>query len=218
LLGKVFGNESHINLKTFTNIVENLSSEIFLYILIFILEKRPFTKTTLENYEKAKAYKETFSKSPNVPKSNRLIASPNLNSKFSPCVTISKSPTIMKKQLGLENNNNKPTDKNNDILMKLAGKTVVNHTSPNNILLKYASATPKQVEETDEGVTVNNVPVSRKNRNPNLTNIKSIEGGVLNKIKSFEEDIQILPAAKYKQEVGLKNKISSKEIEKISKE
>jgi hypothetical protein len=213
LLEKVFGNEQYINLKKFTNIVENVRSEIFLYILIFLMESRPFSKTTLDNYDSTQKKKDgVVSKSPTVPKSNRLIASPNLNSKFSPSVTISKSPSITKKTLGFDISNK--ADKNIDMLLKLSGKA--QQSDPKNVLLKYTTP-QKQTEDTDEGVSVNNVPVSRKNRNPNLKNIKNIEGEMNKQPKAYNDDMEILPATKYKVEAG-KNKLGAEEIEKISKE
>jgi hypothetical protein len=176
------------------------------------MESRPFNKATLDNYDMAQKRKE--SKSPLIVNSNRLIASPNLNSKFSPVVTISKSPSITKKSLGFDISAKNPENKNMDMLLKLSGKSSIQQTDPKNILLKYTTGVAKS--ETDEGVVVNNVPVSRKNRNPNVANIKEIEGGVL--AKKFDEDLQILPAAKYKPDGNTKNKLLIDDIEKISKE
>jgi hypothetical protein len=216
--------------------VENQSSEVFLYILVFLLESRPFNKHTLENYEKAQSQKKTKegSKTPLLTKSNRLIASPSLNSKFSPVITISKSPCLTKKTF-FDINNNKKADKNLDILLRLSGKTPLSQQNdPKNILLRYANGGPKQqpVEETDEGVTVNNIPLSRKNRNPNLKALKDIEAklkedvkvngsnGEVNGInaltKKFNDDLVIQPATRYKTEVS--KKIVPQDIEKISKE
>lgn len=97
LLEAAFKDKEAVNLKQFMNIIENTNSDIFLFILIFIYENRPFNKQTLENYENAKANNNLkISKSPQI-NPNKLIASPNLNSKFSPVVTISKSPTMTKK-------------------------------------------------------------------------------------------------------------------------
>ena len=51
LLDKCFKNVELLKYNSFLNVIENLSSEIFLYILIFLLENRPFSKKTLDEYE-----------------------------------------------------------------------------------------------------------------------------------------------------------------------
>ena len=64
ILERCFGTEEKINSKTFTNITENIGSEIFLYILFFLLESRPFRSDTLDAYDPSK--KNNISKSPQV--------------------------------------------------------------------------------------------------------------------------------------------------------
>ena len=209
ILEKSFGKEEKINLKTFLNITENVCSEFFIYILIFLMESRPFTKETLNNYDVTKKNIKEVSKSPQIT-TNKLIASPSLQSKFSPCVTISKSPAMSKKSLGFDNTNN---DKK-DMLMKLAGKPIGGtqpQTESKSVLLKYAGGGAIKTEDTDEGVGAKNVPVSRKNRN-NLRNIENIEK--TNKsIQKNDLDIDILPAHKIKSKES--NLIKNEELEKM---
>ena len=86
----VFSNNNTINEVQFKDIIRNINSDLFLYILIFLLEKRPFNNETVKNLENIK-------KSPSLTSnknksSSNLIASPNLNSKFSSSTIISKSP------------------------------------------------------------------------------------------------------------------------------
>ncbi len=194
---KSFGEDEKINLKTFISITENVGSEIYLYILFFLLESRPFRKDTLDAYDPAK--KIQTSKSPQI--TNRLIASPCLQSKFSPSVAISKSPVMSGKTLGLN-------VKQNDMLLKLSGKSGTQPTpiDSKNVLLKYAMGGPSKskenMDETDEGVIAKNVPVARKNRN-NFRNIENIE---TKQIVKNTHDIPILPAHKYKPGEELKNK------------
>ena len=47
LLEKAFGTEEILEHNGFQKVIENKSSEIFLYILIFLMDKRPFSKQTL---------------------------------------------------------------------------------------------------------------------------------------------------------------------------
>ncbi len=91
----------------FKETVEKVSSDIFLYILIFLMEKRPFSKKTLNEFQFTKVKSSSSSSNNsllkvNVSASNNLIASPNLSSKFSPCVTIGKSPTMNKRVLDIK--------------------------------------------------------------------------------------------------------------------
>jgi predicted flavoprotein YhiN len=71
------------------------------------MEKRPFSKKTLNEFQFTKVKSSTSSSNNSLLKvnaiaSNNLIASPNLSSKFSPSVTISKSPTMNKRVLDVK--------------------------------------------------------------------------------------------------------------------
>ena len=84
-----------MNYKAFKQIIEEKNSDIYLFLLIFIMENRPFKKQTIEMY--IGCLKST-SKSPTNPQS-KLIASPTINSKFSPTQFLSNSPTLKHKKL-----------------------------------------------------------------------------------------------------------------------
>ena len=105
---------------------------------------------------------------------NRLIASPNLMSKFSPSVTISKSPSMTKRNtVTIESNDSK------NLLNKFALNKQVESKS---IMNKYAGVGQKAEEESkdvDENVNARNIPVNRKNRN-NLKNIEELPKNALN--------------------------------------
>ena len=96
LLEKCFEEDDSMDIREFTYAIENISSDIFLFILIFLLEKKPFSKNFLEEYNNKTSEvtldSKLCSRSPAV--KSKLIASPNFQSKFSPSVTISKSPSI----------------------------------------------------------------------------------------------------------------------------
>lgn len=120
LLDTAFKKDDKIDLKTFCDTIENVNSEVFLYIIIFLLEKRPFNKKTLNAYASVK--KSGVSKSPEIGK--RMIASPSLTSKFSPSISLRKSPAMNKRSLG----------GGGDLLEKLHGKK---KDDPKANLLKY---------------------------------------------------------------------------------
>lgn len=176
MLDSAFGKSDKLDLKGFLNVVENLNSDMFLYIIIFLLEKKPFTKETLKNYEVSKSPTlpgaAKLSKSPSLAPS-KLIASPNLQSKFSPTVAISKSPTITRKNFGID----PKSEAQKDLLAKLGGKKTENPLEKKNVLLQYTAsniAKPLKIEEVDENVSAMNIPAIRKNRN-NLKNIENMD-------------------------------------------
>ena len=65
----------------FKKVIENENSDIYLMILLFLYEKRPFTKSTLLTYSK-KSKKSPLNSPPKSP--SKIIASPSKNSSFSP--------------------------------------------------------------------------------------------------------------------------------------
>ena len=127
-LDMVFEGNKHINQKEFIHIIEHINSDMFLFILIFLLEKRPFNEKTIELLENIK-------KSPKLeksPKLNKLIASPTLNSVFQPSSTISRSPGLIKRKslthakIEIEKEerikkNQEQLSKQNSLLLNLAG-------------------------------------------------------------------------------------------------
>lgn len=104
LLEKVFKTNEFLDIKKFNFAVENVSSDIFLFVLIFLMQKKPFSKSLIEEFA-AKNNNGEFKKSPSF--SKRLIASPNLQSKFSPSVIISKSPSMKSRDLGITQTSNR---------------------------------------------------------------------------------------------------------------
>jgi len=100
-----FEKTKKMDLNTFKSIVENQNSDICLYILIFLLEKKPIMLSTLVPHEQGKK----VCKSPEIANVPKIIKSPNLFSKFSPVVAIIKSPTIQNKKLLLEDDKGNPS-------------------------------------------------------------------------------------------------------------
>ena len=112
LLENFFQEKDSIDYKTFLYNIENISSEIYIYILAFLLEKKPFSKSNVIQYEKqikslTSSNFHSFLNGNNfnyfVDKANSLfnkktkyIQSPNLHSKLSPSIILSKSPAIRK--------------------------------------------------------------------------------------------------------------------------
>ena len=82
ILSTSFGDKDTLTFEEYINVVENKSSDIFLFILIFLLEKRPFNSETVKVYKKDKKLLETqdYSKTPVL--MSHKIASPSLGSRF----------------------------------------------------------------------------------------------------------------------------------------
>ena len=84
ILQKCFENipNNKMDFKTFKNTIENVNSDIYLMIYLFLLENKPFTK------ENVKSYKSKTKKSENQEQEKKeemkLIMSPSKNSTFSP--------------------------------------------------------------------------------------------------------------------------------------
>ena len=151
----IFKNTQTIDEKRFKEIVKNETSDLFLYILIFLLEKRPFNKNTVKNLENIKKSPVTTSnKNKSSNSINNLIVSPNLNSKFQSSTIISKSPIF---QSRLESETNKKGGS------RLGGDL----TNSKNLLDLYSKNKPNQKTEESNVVQLNIPQKKTQNKNNN---------------------------------------------------
>lgn len=190
ILESCFEKKVQIDFKAFANIVENQNSDIFLFILIFLLEKRPFTRTTLEAYS-------TIAPGSKVPeaKSSKMIASPNLRSKFSPSITIQKSPSQMKKTL---DTGGKIGSMN--VLNKFIGKNPLTANSSADAkekLQQYAKGGTSGKDTKEESEQGKNNPMRKKREN-----LKNLEEGLSKKnvVKEHDDKIPLMDARKYEKQ------------------
>ena len=105
-LEKIFKTE-YLDEESFTKCIENVNSDIFVFFLVFLYEKRPFSDETLLYYKKI-ANEQICS--PTEPSSfntenSRLIASPSIRSKFRPSLTISKTSIMQLQKVSSISNN-----------------------------------------------------------------------------------------------------------------
>lgn len=130
----IFDNQNYLNESQFLKVIENISSDIFLFILIFLFEKKPFSNSSIKEFE-GKKLKTSLIKINRTPiLTSKYIASPNLKSKFSPSLSIKKSPMMTKRlKLNLEEEEN--NHKNNISLRKKESK---------NLLMKFAGFNLKE--------------------------------------------------------------------------
>lgn len=138
ILNKLFQHDAKLKIESYRNYVEKVSSETFIYILIYLLEKRPFSFYSIFGYkaEKSDEKEKSDCSNSNVnspeKKSKYLIAEPSTNSKFSPGKTLENSPLIQKKRLSMLNVTSK---QNNDLLINLIGikpSNILEVAKPNN--------------------------------------------------------------------------------------
>jgi hypothetical protein len=196
-----------------------LLSDIYLFLLVFLLQNNPFTNSALGEYEKQKtSFLKVTTISTNLT-TGKLLVSPNLNSKFSPSVTISKSPVMDAQPSLFKLDAGKEDSKN--FLMKFAGGSSANDG-------------PKRSDQKSKTVMMNNlginlvgptVHVNRKIRN-NLKNIEEIKPRNQDS-KNDYDDLPIIPASKVSKNANITRmlmtnkkmkmvKISSSNLYKIS--
>ena len=70
-----------INYKQFKYIIENINSDIYLMIFLFLLERKPFTNKNIKSY---KHHSRNNSRKASNASKNKLLASPSKNANFSP--------------------------------------------------------------------------------------------------------------------------------------
>jgi Ca2+-binding EF-hand superfamily protein len=191
----------------FVYILENICSDIYFFILIFLYEKKPFSKITLQEYEKQVNSFLKISKTPTLTNNGKLLASPNLQSKFSPSIAIGKSPSLLTKSLNFASTSTSKDAK--DFLMKFSGNTAggqeertgrtqrflsVQETSksPFKIKTQITIGPKKDLVETMKTVQQQTTAVNRKPRN----NLKNIEQGTTPQSKNIYTDLPIIPAVK----------------------
>ena len=75
--------DSKIDFKDFKYIIENINSDIYLMIFLFLLEKKPFSNKNMEAYEQH-SRENSRKSSPNKGKVQKLLASPTKTANFSP--------------------------------------------------------------------------------------------------------------------------------------
>ena len=111
----IFGDKESLDFNEFSDIIKNKNSDIFLFILVFLYEHRPFSPETVKNLENIKKSSRFSQK-----KKDNLIASPNLDSNFIVTQTLQKSPAMKNAKLS-----NKPSVyKNMKFLGLLSGRNL----------------------------------------------------------------------------------------------
>lgn len=190
ILNKLFQHEDKLKIESFRNYVEKVSSETFIYILIYLLEKRPFSFYSLFGYKADKSENEQdksdYSNNNSPQKRCKfLIAEPSTNSKFSPGKTLENSPIIQRKRMSMLSVGNP-----NQILVNLVGakpNTIIpvntKPASSNNSLTIGVATTQNQTNNTRD---LNKKPKTSFNLNIIDTQMNKI---TLSEIYEFKPEI-----------------------------
>ena len=165
----------------FKKVVEEVNSDIYLMIYLFLLENKPFKRENVESYLKPEERNSpTISPSP-----KKMIASPTKNTQFSPYRKVVKRKSVILDQ------------KQTDDLHKMMGHSPKNMDSP-----KYRQAKRRRTLEGKEPIiSLKNMELKKeddeiKTKEINNKRIEQITK-IQNKRKKYEEgDIIIEPAYK----------------------
>ena len=91
ILNIAFNDKDEMDFEQYTNVIKNVNSDIFILLLMFLLEKKPFSSYSIQVYSlTSNAPKEKVSNTPKL--QPQKIASPSLQSRF-------VSPKLRKKNL-----------------------------------------------------------------------------------------------------------------------
>ena len=111
ILNIAFKDKEEMNFEQYTNVIKNVNSDIFILLLMFLLEKKPFSSYSIQVYSlTSDAPKEKLSNTPKL--QPQKIASPSLQSRF-------VSPKLKKKNL--DKNRKKELTKATNLLQLYSG-------------------------------------------------------------------------------------------------
>ena len=197
-LDNIFEKKESIDLNEFTDVIKNKNSDIFLFILVFLYEHRPFSFETVKNLENIK-------KSPELsPKKDIFIASPNLDSNFIVSQTLQKSPAMKNKGL---NDKNKNIYKNMKYLGLLSGRNLNLEQKNDNV---NNNLNNNNINKTENKVVFSlKIPTGNNNNNENIINDNNINNiNEKNDLINLEEKEQKKPKRKHLKNISDKTDIS----------
>ena len=170
----------YMNYEAFKNVVENVNSDIFLMIYLFLLENRPFTSANVDSYKYKKSSNQSGSAQPKVSPS-KLIASPSKNTSFSPYKNIKKA-TKRKSVL---------LDLTKEDIHKILGES----PSPSPKFRKRELKKKKTLEKESDLIKLQDTGEDDDEKKINEKRLKELTGKK-GKSKKYNEDIQLKPAFK----------------------
>ena len=158
LLDKCFNNEEckkeTMNYFNFVKVIENVNSDIYFLILLFLYDKKPFSKIGLIEYEKQK---KLTSNDKVLSPTSKLVKTPSKKSSFSSCLTNLRSPNRKKTSLD--------TDIDKTLIYRVVKKTKTVKEKVNQKILTILNN-----NDSDEDNSPIKIEVSRR-RHKNLIKI-----------------------------------------------
>ena len=219
-----------MNYNQFKKCIEEINSDIYLMILLFLYEKKPFNKAVLNTYLKIKINNSPSPyRSPAVHSPKKMVVSPSKNTSFSPYNIFSrerKRGATVKEVIGIGIDGNVKATRSrrhstiqsnviNLIDIGMTKKSKFNNENDNANEAKSPKRSPKKDKNDPEYYS----PILRK-RKRNLKDLKNKDKENFVKLtgkpskKNIEENIQLMPA--YKQEKKGKDDDKSSETGSIT--
>ncbi len=199
ILDKCFNNngcdKSSMNYFNFVEVIEHVNSDIFFLILLFLYDKKPFSKIGLIEYEKQR--KITSHNYDNISSPPKYVKRPRRNSTFSSCLTNLRSPNRKKSLFD---------EQINKTLIYRGGKKIKTVKENNKNVIGFLKE--MDIDSDDDNI----IQVSRKK----YQNLKKIEDNKekKKKVSFIKNDIKITPAVIMKkimknnqQKILIKNQI-----------
>ena len=207
ILKKCYNNikEEYMTYDDFKKVVEEVNSDIYLMIYLFLLENKPFKRENIISYMKPEERKKAINLSPSPKK---MIASPSKNTQFSPYRKFTK-----RKSVYLETQ----TDK----IIQMISNSPNNNDSPNQ---KRQSKRRRTMERKNPIILLQNMELNKdgenkKNKEINNKRVQEIKKSQKAKKDYQEKDVPIEPAYKQsKKKRNQNNNPLSKEKLKDDKE
>ena len=230
ILQKCFENipNNKMDFATFKNTIENVNSDIYLILYLFLLENKPFTKENIKSYSNTSKAKKNSSNKLDKTEETKFIMSPSKNSTFSPYKAFARAgkkrrTTVVQKDIDfmkiLKSTNqsddekeekNIKKNKNNDIK---DNKDNINNININKIYpseFKRRGAKRRTVQYGSNVINLQAVAEEEEKRKK--INEERIKDLVRKNTKNYkdisEEQVQIKPA--FKQTIKKNNTNNSK--------
>ena len=214
ILKKCFNNikGEYMTYDDFKKVVEEVNSDIYLMIYLFLLENKPFKRENIISYLKPEERQNATNLSPSPKK---LIASPSKNTQFSPYKKFTK-----RKSVHLETQN--------DIIHQMISNSPNNMDSPTQ---KRQSKRRRTMERKDPVILLQNMELNKDGENKkkkeiNNKRVQDIKKSIKARKDYPEKDVSIEPAYKQSKKKRIvnnnnplsKDKFKDDEEEKMTNE
>ena len=212
ILQKCFENipNNKMDFETFKNTIENVNSDIYLMIYLFLLENKPFTKENIKSYQSKTKKKEDFTELEKI-EEKKLIMSPSKNSNFSPYKAFARArgkrkTTVVQKEIDfmqLLKSTNKKSEKDEKEAPKIAPSE-----------FKRKGRKRRTVQYESNIITLHDIKEEEERRKKiKEERVKDLAKKKVKNQDLSEEYIQIKPAFKQKIKRNSRSKSKAKKVD-----